>query len=246
MSSRFRRLGALAIATAILLSGFYLSRRASTTPLSVDWSLFKPGSAHGTIAESKDKTIDDPTLWHPITDLIDSANRSFYSHLSKETFDLKSAAAAYRERRGRHPPPGFDQWFEFAKNHKAIIVEDFWDQIYDDINPLWGLPPDQMRRDVRGHDMVIHVRNGTVTSESDYWWLVVWCDLIKTIGSYLPDMDIAVNSMDEPRLTVPWEDMNEYIRKEQAARKMPPPSQVISKFSGIDMIQCSLNRLEFE
>jgi hypothetical protein len=175
-----------------------------------------------------------------------TADREFSSRLSKETFDLKSAAAAYRERRGRHPPPGFDRWFEFAKNHKAIIVEDFWDQIYDDINPLWALPQDQMRRNVRGHNKIIHVRNGKATSDSDFFWVVIWCDLIKTIKSYLPDMDIAVNSMDEPRLTVPWEDMNEYVRKGQAARKMPPPSEVISKFSGTDTIHCYFSWLRFE
>ncbi|KAH0542836.1 hypothetical protein FGG08_002790 [Glutinoglossum americanum] len=233
MSPKLRYFGFLAIASAILLSGFYLSRRTSITALSIDRSPTRPGSIHEPIAKPAEESIDHPAQRHPIEDLVEAADRDFSSQLSKETLDLKSAAAAYREKRGRHPPPSFDKWFEFAKSHKAVIVEDFWDQIYDDINPLWALPPNQMRRDARGHDQVIHIRSGNVTSEGDLPRVVAWCDLVRTIESYLPDMDIAVNSMGEPRLTVPWEEMNEYIRKEQAARKMPPLSEVISGFSDV-------------
>ncbi|KAH0548055.1 hypothetical protein GP486_008205 [Trichoglossum hirsutum] len=238
MPPRPRYFGALAIAVSIFLTGFYLSRRGSVTPLSVDWPFAGSDSTSNPTAGSTAQP--DPTHWHPINDLIASADGSLSSYLSKETFDLESAAAAYRERRGRHPPPGFDAWFHFAKKHGAIVVEDFWDQIYDDINPFWALPPDQMRRDVQDHNQIIHVRNREATPGTDFFWTTIWGDLVKSIQSYLPDMDIAVNPMDEPRLTVPWEDMNEYVQKERATRKMPPPSEVISEFSGTDTISSLL------
>jgi hypothetical protein len=231
MLCRLRYLGVLAIAVVIIFITSHLRRRANTAHLSI--GSLRPGSAHEPIVESPEEWTDESTQWHPINDLINSAEREFASFLPKETADLKSTAAAYRKRRGRHPPPGFDVWFEFAKKHKAIIVEDFWDQIYDDIRPLWALPPDQMRRDVRGHDQVIRIRGGKAKTTSTFFWMPIWHDLINTISSHLPDMDIALNTMDEPRLTVPWEDMNEYVRKEKAVRGMPPPSEVISEFSSI-------------
>src|SRR5438046_905268 len=67
---------------------------------------------------------------HPIDTLIRASDKQFKSLLLRQSYDLKSAAAEYRRQRGRHPPPGFDAWFEFAQEKEAIIVECFWDQIY--------------------------------------------------------------------------------------------------------------------
>lgn len=41
------------------------------------------------------------------------------------------------QERGRHPPPHFDKWFEFASSHGCVIIEDLFDQIYRDIDPFW-------------------------------------------------------------------------------------------------------------
>jgi hypothetical protein len=187
-----------------------------------EWRIFNRGSISNEL--------------HPIDRLMLNAEKEFNALISKETFDLRSAAAAYRERRGRHPPPGFNAWFTYAKQHNAIIVEDFWDQIYHDITPLWALSPREMRRDVRANmrddGKFINVRNGKATTESDFWWGRIWCDLINTFASHLPDMDISFNKEDEPRLTVKWEDMNDYVRDERATRRMPKPSDVISEYSG--------------
>ena len=71
---------------------------------------------------------------HPIDHLIHNAQTEFDAVLAKQTHDLHAGAAAYRERRGRHPPPGFDAWYKYAQEHNAVIVEDFWDQIYHDLN----------------------------------------------------------------------------------------------------------------
>jgi hypothetical protein len=46
----------------------------------------------------------------------------------------------------------------------------------------------------------------------------------------LPDMDIPLNAMDEPRIVLPWEDVNKYMEKERAARSMPPAKEVVSDF----------------
>jgi hypothetical protein len=40
--------------------------------------------------------------------------------------------------------------------------------------------------------------------------------------------------MDEPRILVPWEEINDYMEKEHAARGMPPLNEVISEFQKLD------------
>lgn len=170
---------------------------------------------------------------HPIDELIAVAESDFADLLKKESKDLKSAAAAYRTRRGRHPPPGFDAWFEFAKKNNGIVVEEFFDQIHHDIGPYWGQLPAIMRRDASMYEMTINIRNGTASAGSDWFWTKIWLDLIKTIEVYLPDMDLALNAMDEPRILLPWEDINGFMEKERASRKMLPPSEVISQYQSL-------------
>ncbi|EFW98827.1 hypothetical protein CMQ_4679 [Grosmannia clavigera kw1407] len=49
--------------------------------------------------------------WHPIDRLIDEVNMTFHRLLQSRSTNLSDAAARYRERRGRHPPPGFGAWW---------------------------------------------------------------------------------------------------------------------------------------
>jgi hypothetical protein len=167
---------------------------------------------------------------HPITTLIEGAEVAFEDLLRKESHDLKSAAAAYRTRRGRHPPPGFDAWYDFAEDNGAVMVEDFFDQIYHDLGPFWGVEPKVMRKEAWDYEMTINIRNQNASAGSGWFWTQIWLDLTKTIQHLLPDMDLALNSMDEPRIAVPWEDINGYMEKERASRKMAHPKDVVSDF----------------
>ncbi|KAI1640821.1 hypothetical protein F4809DRAFT_353825 [Biscogniauxia mediterranea] len=167
---------------------------------------------------------------HPIDRLIQIAEKDFEGVLAKQSSTLTEAAAAYRERRGRHPPPGFDKWYNFAKKHDAVMVEDFFDQIYHDLNPFWGVQPKLMRRDAWDFEMTINIRNGNASAASDWFWTQIWLDMLKTIEHLLPDMDLALNAMDEPRIVIPWEDMTGYVQKAEKARVITPVKDVVSTF----------------
>ena len=84
---------------------------------------------------------------HPIDTLVKTADDTFKAVLAKESKTLAEAADAYRKRRGRHPPPGFDKWYQFAVDNDAVMVEDFFDQIYHDLNPFWGIDPTRILKD---------------------------------------------------------------------------------------------------
>lgn len=167
---------------------------------------------------------------HPIDKLIYDAQHHFAELTSKESKTVQQAAQAYRKRRGRHPPPGFDKWFEFARSHSAIVIEDFFDQIHHDMEPFWGLDALLMRREASQFEMTINVRDGNATSGSDWFWTNIWLNMVKEIEQYLPDMDLALNAMDEPRLVVPWEDINSYMTKAAKTVKLPKAKTVMNEF----------------
>lgn len=167
---------------------------------------------------------------HPIDKLIFDAQNRFAALVSKRTKSVGDAAQAYRKRRGRHPPPGFDEWFEYAKSNNALIVEDFFDQIYDDLQPFWGLEPAILRRESWDFEMTINVRNGNATADSNWFWTKIWLEMIQTFDHLLPDMDIPLNAMDEPRVIVPHEDIATYMDEAARTVSLPDPNKVISAF----------------
>ncbi|KAL5323711.1 hypothetical protein ACEPPN_008252 [Leptodophora sp. 'Broadleaf-Isolate-01'] len=174
-----------------------------------------------------------PKPAHAIDTLIKDANNVFDELLKKESKDIKSAAAEYRKRRGRHPPPGFDLWYKFAEENGAVMVEDFFDQIYHDLAPFWGLPASTMRKEAHDYEMTINVRNHNASTTSGWFWTRIWQNMTQTIEHLLPDMDIALNAMDEPRIVVPWEEIDKFMEIERTTKTMPPPTEVISDFGSL-------------
>lgn len=201
---------------------FYIS-----VPISPDTFSYPSSTKH---TEHSDQTSSSPPPVrpgsHPIVGLIENANNEFSRLISEETHDLASAAQAYRKARGRHPPPGFDTWYDVATNHGAIMVEKFWDQIYHDLRPFWALPANQIRADARANGMVVNIRGGVAEANTGWFWHTIWAQMISTVSKYLPDMVIPCNSMDEPRLLVPWETINDYVGKELSSRRMATVSDV--------------------
>lgn len=167
---------------------------------------------------------------HPIDRLIANAEKQWQDTVADESHSLAEAAAAYRKKRGRHPPPGFDQWYKFAADNNAVMVESFWDQIYHDLEPFWALPANEIRKGAWDYEMTINVRDGVATAGSDWFWTQIWLSLVQTIQHLLPDMDIALNAMDEPRLVVPWETINEYMNKASASRGMVPAKDAVNTY----------------
>lgn len=167
---------------------------------------------------------------HAIDTLMGRAEKKQEDLLKKESKSLQSAAAAYRERRGRHPPPGFDVWYDNAKDNDVIMVEDFFDQIYHDLAPFWGLPAANMRKEAHEYDMTINIRNQKATSKSDWFWTVIWLNMTQTLDGMLPDMDLPLNAMDEPRILVAWEEVNRLMEIERASRHIAPPSEVLTGY----------------
>ncbi|KAH8156314.1 hypothetical protein CIB48_g11931 [Xylaria polymorpha] len=173
---------------------------------------------------------------HPIHKLAKDGQVHFERLLAKRSVTLEQAAGQYRERRGRHPPPGFDTWVLAAQNSSAIIVEDFFDRIYHDIGPFWAIDPTYLRRMIRDERHYIRVRDGKAWFVSDHLelrqpWVQLWTELVQEIMPNLPDLDMVLNVMDETRVLVPWEDMARHVAEEQRRRHIFHPSEAVTEYT---------------
>lgn len=161
--------------------------------------------------------------------------------LSKESKNLTKASDAYRKRRGRHPPPGFAEWFAFAQDRDAVIIEEFFDQIYHDLTPFWGIDAARIRQLAKHFPVVISVRNGKAKLKTDKprIWADLWHNMTATIEEWLPDVEIPINVMDESRVIVPWEMINTYANAERTSRVILSEDKILTKFTGLSSLDAN-------
>lgn len=155
---------------------------------------------------------------HPILGLIADAARDFEGVRARQSKTLREAVAEYKRRYGIPPPPHFDKWYEFAKANKVQLIDEF-DMIHDMITPFWGLKPETIRaraQEALGHPnflMALLIRGHEITHVEGAleWQQEATSGMINKFIQYLPDMDLAFNVHDEPRVVVPHDDLSRLI-----------------------------------
>ncbi|KAG6009489.1 hypothetical protein E4U21_002125 [Claviceps maximensis] len=173
----------------------------------------------GIQAGPKPKDAADPE-YHPIRHLLRSARQDLDDKQRRQSKHLNAAVKEYRRRYGMPPPPNFDKWFQFAKDHDVQLVDEF-DTVHDLITPFWGLKPKTIRaraREALGYDnglIGIAIRNHAVShlEGGQEWQRNATHDMLQRFLQYLPDMDLAFNMHDEPRVIVPHDDLTRLVRK---------------------------------
>lgn len=183
---------------------------------------------------------------HPITLLIAQAQERQRELLSSRSHDVKSAARRYRDRRGKHPPPGFDAWLAYAQETDAVIVESFFDRIYHDLQPFWSVTPAELRRQShpRHWDLALSVRKNRAILKNEgvdpMSRMRFWMGMMEELEAELPDVDIPINGMDESRVLVPWEEINRMMKKVAALKPMPASvDRVVRSFTGLPDIDAA-------
>lgn len=155
---------------------------------------------------------------HPIDLLMWEANTRHEAYVKQASASttLEEAVRNYRQRYGRHPPPGFDHWYKYATDRGSIIIDDY-DSIHRDLLPFYALSPEEIRdrtwrmianpfNDASG----ISIRNGKAEISPNVmpthrWMLDGIIEMIGHFAEWLPDMDLAFNMNDECRVAVPYE-----------------------------------------
>ncbi|EWC48594.1 hypothetical protein DRE_01816 [Drechslerella stenobrocha 248] len=166
---------------------------------------------------------------HPIAALTQSQLVKFKHYQWSQSVSFSRVVAKYRRKYGRHPPPRFDEWYMFARERRCVNFDDF-DQIMDDLRPFWGIPPAKIRATVRAMDTP---DSKVSILRPDAWRHVVFKNMLATIVQYLPDLDIAMNTLDEPRVVVPWQEVQKMLAIEQRNRIQPPKS--VNEFTKINL-----------
>ena len=169
--------------------------------------------------------IDD----HPIRQLMEDADVAFRKYDGERSQTFRQTLEKYRSKYGRHPPPNFAEWYKFARSRGVYNIDDF-EQIMDDLRPFWAIDPSEIRAHAAhmwedpGHAASgIHIRNHKIGEvHFPMWRSEVFSDVVNKFIKYLPDMDIAMNRQDQPRVVVPFEDLQKLLQKEQETRMMHP------------------------
>lgn len=235
---RYLALGALATTTIwyIILYTGTDGGRTTILPSRPGWA---PGGLGSLIGGGKVPDEDLPAFTrpddHPVSELIEDARARFAEQLGKRSVTVEQAAHRYRERRGRHPPPGFDAWFAAARRADAVVVEDFFDRVHHDIDPYWGMDPLEVRRMAHDQPQRVRVRDGRADFITDNpnrpEWIQLWTALVKDMMPHLPDLDMVINVMDESRVLVPWEDITELVTRGRQSRVLFPAREATSAYT---------------
>lgn len=158
--------------------------------------------------------------FHPIHQLINKAEAELEELKKGQSQSLDEAVKEYRRRYKIPPPPHFDKWYEFAKE-KGVELIDEYDMIYHSLLPFWALQPPTIRRraqEALGFDnalLGLLIRDGRVISAAggNEWQQKSTTAMIKSFVKYLPDMDLPFNVHDEPRVTVPHDDLSRLVAR---------------------------------
>ncbi|KAF9237132.1 glycosyltransferase family 90 protein [Melanogaster broomeanus] len=149
------------------------------------------------------------------------AERKFRTLLEKQSRTLPDAVAEYKRRYGRDPPRGFDEWWQFAKDHDLKLVDEF-DAIVAGPRAVLGvkrrgaasesvgqLPSIDLVRIQDGNVFDVKIEKAYKDTEKSRR-AIGFRQLFKSsttrqIRALLPDMDFPINAKAEGRVLVPWE-----------------------------------------
>ena len=157
---------------------------------------------------------------HPIHQLISNAEQNLGKTLERQSKSLQEAVIEYKRRYKINPPPNFDKWYEFARERGVQLIDEY-DTIFHSLLPFWGLAPDIIRgraQEALGFENALIgflIRDGEVVNKAggSEWQQDATEEMMGGFVKYLPDMDLAFNLHDEPRVVVPHDDLMRLVKR---------------------------------
>ena len=180
---------------------------------------------------------------HPIDNLVDKATTHSAQWLAQASsgLTLNAAVTNYVRRYGRAPPPAFDVWYRYATERSTLIIDDY-DSMYEDLLPFWGLSPAEIRlltqrlsTDPWNDIASIEIRSGEAkvgpNNKPTHQWMVdALSSMMSQFIHHIPDMDLALNLNDEPRVAVPH-GMMQRLLKDAMPLKLPSSIQLSTNWT---------------
>lgn len=155
-------------------------------------------------------------LTHPVELLIRKAKADFETFRLQQSETYEAASKEYKRRYGLEPPDGLESWYNFAKMHNSVVIDDF-DTMYHGIAPFWTLT---------GREFVDVQKQLKQVPDSDLWscnfsgpsghanCVHPWRYFDRNVGALLDivpqdvrrsltNVSFLVNHLDEPRVIIP-------------------------------------------
>ncbi|KAJ7146399.1 glycosyl transferase family 90-domain-containing protein [Mycena epipterygia] len=140
---------------------------------------------------------------------------------ARQSSTLEQAIARYSLRNKRPPPPMYDEWYRFAREHSCLI--DDYNQISRDFEPFYQLARDdptyfskmvaagsvKVKRD--GNGMKTGMFSGgkfSFTDDQGTLYTDDWPRTFERFASFMPNMSIMLNGRDEPRVLFDYRQPN--------------------------------------
>ena len=199
----------------LLLQILPSTNRSFRTP---KWTANPLSFRQGLMRNRGDKAVQRPPIQHPIPKLMARAKDNFERKLNGQSKTLEDAVNEYRKRYDMDPPKGFDDWFQFAKDNKVDMIDEY-DQLMRDLAPfrqfagaeireraiqVGYLPSVDLVRVQNGTTRTIDVNKGFDDAEVGAR-AKGFRVMLEKFQDKLPDMDFPINEKAEGRILVPWE-----------------------------------------
>lgn len=146
-----------------------------------------------------------------IDDLWKRAKAKQTSLLERQSKTLEDARSEYQRRYEIPPPPGYDEWYAYAKKHNSSIIDEF-DDLMANLRPFRAYQEHQCQfehnKDALPAMLPVCITNNTVDvgNPSPYDTKQIanpFIDFTSDFVEALPDMCLYINTFDEPRQVIP-------------------------------------------
>ncbi|KAF8126811.1 hypothetical protein EV363DRAFT_1524658 [Boletus edulis] len=164
--------------------------------------------------------VANPHGPHPIFQLIHDAEAAWEAKRERASKTLQEAVAEYRQRYRRSPPLGFDKWWDYVVKHRVQLPDEY-DEIFEDIEPFWGIDPHELARTQQELEQV----NDVVTvqkTDANPQFEVVRSNLpsdrqqlrdginnilafVNEVEQDLPPMRMSISPFDNPEMFSSWQ-----------------------------------------
>ncbi|EST08105.1 Lipopolysaccharide-modifying protein [Kalmanozyma brasiliensis GHG001] len=129
--------------------------------------------------------------------------------VARQSQTYEQAVQRYVEQYNRQPPPGFQDWFTFAKANNAIIIDDYG-QLEQDLAPLRKIPAHVLRQRMKNGRKTgmweLHqwdFKNGTVSTGAKHGTVNAFKGILQPFVHKLPDFSVLQNWDDNHRVCGP-------------------------------------------
>ena len=167
---------------------------------------------------------------HSIYHLAEEANARFEKIQRQQSQSLLDVVADYKKRYGRSPPPGFDEWCQFAVDNDVQWIDEY-DYLTRSLEPFWQMPSKILRNYVNqaladDEDLrfnTLEVKNHVATLRFEGFQHAQLIELIQPILHFLPDFKAVLNEADEPRVLIPYDMLHNVMKHSESISPQPQP-----------------------